>query len=59
MSTNYISDAGSGVAQYKKLCVRGLGRGSRWKSKQLSPPASPCGSYTFGDSIQVYFTITL
>jgi len=26
MSANYVMDAGSGVAQYKKLRVRGLGR---------------------------------
>jgi len=43
---NYVMDAGSGVAQYKKLCVRGLDRGSRSKSKRQFPPASPYGSST-------------
>jgi len=32
MSANYVTDSGSGVAQYKKLRVRGLG--SRSKSKR-------------------------
>jgi len=44
MSANYITDSCLGVAQYKKLRVRCLGRGFRSKSKQQSPPASPCGS---------------
>jgi len=49
MSAHYVADAGSGesgVAQYKKLRVRGLGRRSRSKSKRQSSPASPCGSST-------------
>jgi len=46
ISANYVTDASSGVAQHKKLRFRGLGRGSRSKSKRESPPASPCGSPT-------------
>jgi len=49
MSANYITDAGSGVAQYKKaLHLRLIRRGffQRSKSKRQSSPANLCDSST-------------